>query len=81
MAQVFQMIAIDRDHLHFEPDIVDETYHVAVEYSGSRTLCGIQLDGEDGVAGGEVIEGPVTCRGCLLLIREVKAIRNYEPEV
>jgi len=79
MARVFQMIATDRDHECFEPPLIDGTYHVEAKYHGPRTLCGIQLDGDDGVAGGEVIEGPVTCRGCLLLIREIKAIKKYEP--
>lgn len=79
MARVFRMIATDRDHDYFEPSLIDGTYHVATIYGGPRTLCGIQLDGDDGVDGGEEVEGPVTCHGCLLLIREIKAIENYEP--
>jgi hypothetical protein len=71
---VFQMIATDRDHLYFEEAMIDGTYHVEVSHAGPRTLCGIQLDGDDGVAGGQRIEGKVTCLGCLSVIRDIKAM-------
>jgi predicted Fe-S protein YdhL (DUF1289 family) len=81
MMRVFQMIATDKNHEYFESALIDGAYHVAVQYAGPRTLCGIQLDGEDGVADGEVIEGKVTCRGCFLLIEEIKAmLENRDDE-
>lgn len=77
MAKVIQIIPSGEINKHFEPDLIDGLWHVVVATAGPRTLCGIQLDGDDGIMGGEEQVGRVTCQTCRNLIKEVKAIRNW----
>ncbi len=79
MAQVFQMIATDENDPYFDASIVNGDYHAKISYAGPRTVCGFQLDGDDGVAGGKPIKGFITCSGCLSIVREIKSMRNCEP--
>jgi hypothetical protein len=78
MANVFQIIATDKYHPSFETDIVNVDYHAEISTAGPRTVCGIQLDGEDGVAAGPTKAGPVTCPLCHSIIKEIKAMRKWE---
>lgn len=78
MANVFQIIASDKDHPSFEPDLILADYHVEIGTAGARTVCGIQLEGEDGVTAGPIKVGPVTCPICRNIIKEIKAIRKWE---
>lgn len=78
MAEVFQMVATDKNHPAFEPGLINGDYHAAISGDSIRTICGIQLDGEDGVAAGPTKEGPVTCGICYSIIEEIKSIRNWK---
>lgn len=77
MAKVIQMVATNPNDRHFAGDLVNDLWHLPIATAGPRTLCGIQLDGDDGVAGGDEKEGRVTCLVCQGTIREIKAIRNW----
>lgn len=77
MANVFQMIATNREHPRFEESIVNSDFHISTSSDEGRTLCGIQLDGDDGVAPGETIQGVVTCPSCYGTIEEIKAIKKW----
>lgn len=78
MAKVVQIIATDEKHPHFEPGIINKNWHAVVCYGiGPRTVCGIQLEGEDGYIGGETQDRRVTCLQCRGIIREIQAIRNW----
>lgn len=75
MAKVFQLVATDRNDPHFEDALIDGSYHIRVY--DNRTACGVQLDGDDGIGSGKVIEGNVTCRVCLGIIDSVKDAMNW----
>lgn len=70
--RVFQFVAVEKKHKHFEPEVVDGHFHVALD--GEFTLCGIQCVGEDGYAPGNDVDGVVTCAACLKVINRVKEI-------
>ena len=78
MAQVFQLIATDRNHRHFEEVLADDTWHVSLRRGDGRTLCGVQMDGEDGIGPGPCKNGPVTCPICRGTIEEIQAIKDWE---
>ena len=78
MAQVFQIIATDESHKHFEREQVENGYWHVRLYVMNTTLCGIQLDGDDGISAGQSIQGIVTCPICHSIIQEVKSIRNWK---
>jgi hypothetical protein len=73
MAKVFEMIATNEEDKHYEDSIPNSGFHVQspIEY---RTLCGIQMDGDDGVASGRTQEGRVTCPICLAIIEYCQTI-------
>ncbi len=77
MARVFQMVITNKNEPFFERETVDGSFHVEISYAGPRTLCGIQLDGDDGIAAGPEIQGRVTCFGCLSIISEIKKLRKW----
>lgn len=79
MARVFQIVAIDRQHKHFEANIVDAgEWHIGILIDGPRTACGIQLDGDDGYSAGPEKSGRVTCNTCRALIEQVQRIRAWK---
>ncbi len=79
MARVFQIIATNSEHDHFEESLIDDDWHVAIEGDALRTACGIQLEGDDGYAGGPDKNGYVTCKLCINLIEQFKSIRKWRP--
>lgn len=79
MAQVFQLIVISPGDPHLEGGLINEDWHAAISAaSGPRTICGIQLEGNDGIGPGLIREGKVTCRSCLDMIEQIKAIRRWQ---
>ncbi len=76
MTIVVQLIITDADNRHFEPGLINGDWHASLSID-NRTVCGIQLDGDDGYAG-EAAEGVVTCPICLVIIEEIKAMRNWK---
>ena len=79
MAKVIQIVATDATHRHFEKECVQSgEWHAAVSVDAPRTVCGIQVDGDDGYAAGAEKEGKVTCQTCKSYLRQIKAIRNWE---
>lgn len=78
MAEVFTLIATDIEDLYFDENLIDGTYHVAINHAAPRTACGIQLDGDDGIARGYTVSGKITCQSCALVVREIKAIRDWQ---
>lgn len=79
MATVFQFIATDAEHENFESELLNGDWHVGLSLD-NRTVCGIQLDGDDGYAAGPEKTGVVTCPICLCIIDEIKGIRNWKPK-
>ncbi len=75
--RVFQMVATNECHPHFDRSLIDELYHAYLGYAGPRTVCGIQLDGDDGVAPGPDEEGFVTCPQCACIIEEIQRMENW----
>ena len=50
MARIFQIIATNKNDKHFEPATVNGEWHTSIQVD--RSLCGIQLDGDDGYSSG-----------------------------
>jgi len=71
--KVFQLIATNPEDLHFEINLIDDTYHAAITIT-HRTVCGVQLDGDDGIGAENTVDGEVTCRVCKSIIEEIKAM-------
>lgn len=58
MANVFQVIAKDKEDRWFDKDLVDSgDWHAKMSIDDPRTVCGIQLVGEDDIAQGAIKEG------------------------
>lgn len=80
MAEIVQIIATNKSDRNFEPQIVNDDWHGVISYGlGPRTVCGIQLEGDDGYTGGESKNGFITCHVCLGIVREIKAIQRWQP--
>lgn len=78
MAEVFQLITTDINNKWHEDALIDGTWHVDYSYDGTRrTLCGVQLDGDDGIGPGPSRKGRVTCILCRGVIQQIKAIKNW----
>ena len=71
MAKVIQIIESDEDAL------VDGKWHAALIYPYPHTICGVQLEGEDGVVPSDEKDGKVTCTGCRTIIEEIQQIKNW----
>lgn len=71
MAKIFQIVESEDDSL------LNEWWHVAVSYPWAHTVCGVQLEGDDGVVAGKEKNGIATCPVCIGIIEEIKAIRNW----
>jgi hypothetical protein len=68
--KVFKFKATDRTNKHFDDSIVDDgRTHAAL--NGERTLCGIQMDGDDGYTPGEFVNEELTCALCLRVVDAV----------
>jgi hypothetical protein len=79
MARVFQIVATNQQDSHFEKDIVDSgEWHAGISYDAPRTICGIQLEGDDGYAQGPEKSGRVTCQTCRTIIEQVQRIRAWK---
>lgn len=72
MVKVIQIIATNAEDKYFESQLIDGNWHAFIYYPELRTVCGIQLQGEDGYAGGETKNGKVTCRVCIGVIEAIK---------
>lgn len=78
MARVYQLIKSEEEHERFEPGLVNGDWHAPIAHTGT-TVCGVQLDGDDGITTGPIKDGPITCPTCLAIVSEIKAIREYRP--
>lgn len=76
MARVIQIIEHDEGS-----HIVDGLWHAIVNFPYPRTVCGLQLEGEDGCVTSPEIEGRVTCGTCQREIEQIKSIRNWKPRL
>lgn len=74
MAKVIQIIEATK-----EDEI--SAWHAIVSYPYPHTVCGVQLEGEDGVVSSPEVEGRVTCLVCQSIIVEIKSIRNWKPRL
>lgn len=72
MATIIQIIESD------EPGLVDEEWHAVTVYPYPHTVCGVQLEGEDGVMESESKQGKVTCHVCRAIIEEIQAIKKWQ---
>lgn len=82
MANVFQIVrnedASETEMRYFDESLVAESWHASVSVSHPMTLCGIQLEGEDGVMAGPSKSGRVTCAVCRAYLEQVQSIRNWK---
>jgi hypothetical protein len=72
MAKVIQIVESDEDAL------VDGEWHAILMYPYQHTVCGVQLEGEDGVMASPERNGKVTCTGCRRTIDEIQKIKNWK---
>lgn len=77
MAKVIQIIATDRRNPYFEPQTVTDDWHAVSSIDAPRTVCGYQLEGDDGTGPGPEREGRVTCPTCRKIIEEIQAIEGW----
>ena len=77
MAKVIQIIEATNE----DENLVNGAWHAVVSYPYPHTVCGVQLEGEDGVVSSPEIEGRVTCHVCQSTIIEIKSIRNWRPRL
>lgn len=79
MATVFQMIVSNKNarHHYAAVSVVDEKWHAAFSVGSPKTVCGIQLEGDDGVVSGPEKEGRVTCPTCRAVIEQIQNIKNW----
>ena len=79
MATVFQIISTgEYTGVFFDSDLVESGYwHAGDSVDDPRTICGVQLVGEDGIAAGPTKEGKVTCPTCRKIIKQIQAIKNW----
>jgi len=78
MAKVIQVVATDKNHQCYDSKIVDDAYwHASYSVDDIRTICGMQLAGEDGIAPGPTREGTVTCPTCRKILSEIQSIKNW----
>lgn len=80
MATVFQLVLSgERTLAPVDHDLVNVGHwHVGISTSHPITLCGIQLEGEDGITVGPEKEGRVTCPICRRVIEQVQSIKNWK---
>ena len=79
MATVVKIITIDNNNRHFESHLVDGTWHAIISYGDAiRTVCGVQLEGDDGYGPGPEKQGAVTCQGCRAIIGEIQKIKGWK---
>lgn len=78
MAKVVQIITTDSSHSHYEPDIIEGDWHATMGCCDAhRTVCGIQLEGDDGYGPSDEREGKVTCPICRNIIEEIQQIKRW----
>ncbi len=79
MAKVVQIVATNHLHKNFEASLVEsgEWHAITSATDAVRTVCGIQLEGDDGYSGGHTKEGKVTCHLCRNIIADIQSIKNW----
>lgn len=79
MADILKLVDLNKDHPMYERSVVEDgDWHAFIGLGGDlRTVCGIQLDGDDGYGPGPVHKGPVTCDHCRTVIVQIKKMRNW----
>jgi len=80
MATVVQFGATDAKHKCYEPNTAESGEWHAFVTAGDdpRTICGIQMNGEDGYAPLYEKEGKVSCITCRSLLEAYQAIKNWK---
>lgn len=71
VATIFQIIKA------FDNGLVDGEWHTYVMFPYPHTVCGIQLEGEDGVVAGPEYQGRVTCSTCRRILEEIQSIKKW----
>jgi len=75
MAKVLQIESVGNA---VDENYVNGAWHAVLAYPYPHTVCGIQLEGEDGVIASKEVDGVVTCNVCIGIISETKAIRKWK---
>lgn len=78
MATVFQIVATNENGLSETGIVGTGEWHASVSIDDPRTVCGIQLMGEDGYCAGPDKQGRVTCGICRSVIEQVQAIKQWK---
>ena len=78
MAAVFQIIATSDQGLCEDGIVGTGEWHAGISVDAPRTLCGVQLEGDDGYGPGPEKEGKVTCRTCRSVLAQVQSIRKWK---
>lgn len=79
MAKIVQIEATNPDDKHYEAQLVEADEWHAITSAGPciRTVCGIQLEGDDGYHSGDERQGRVTCRTCRSILTDIQAIKRW----
>jgi hypothetical protein len=78
MSKVIKIIATNENDKNFEAQLVNDEWHGFIEFPEMRTICGIQLQGDDGYAGSDEADGNITCGICTGIIEAIK-VKYYLP--
>ena len=78
MARIIQIIATDENDRYFESALIDGAWHGIIFYPEPRTVCGVQLDGDDGIGATDAIEGKITCKICRGVVAEIQSIKKWK---
>ena len=79
MAKIVQIEATNPNDRNFEPTIVEaDEWHAIMSAGGCiRTVCGIQLEGDDGYHSGPERKGRVTCQMCRSILEDIQSIKGW----
>lgn len=77
MATVVQIIATNENDPHFEANMVNNDWHAMYFIDAPRTVCGVQLEGDDGYAPGPEKSGRVTCEACRIALDQIQSIKRW----
>lgn len=79
MAKIVQIVATNADHADFEKELVDSGDWHAMMTAGDacRTVCGVQLEGDDGYHSGPERKGRVTCQVCRAILEDIQSIKRW----
>lgn len=77
MAEVLRLVATDRGNPGFDEHLIDGSWHATYIPDAWRTVCGVQLEGDDGIGPGSSKQGRVTCDQCRNILEQIQSIKSW----